>query len=76
MHKTKWLAGSGSLLAGLASQGAMQAMRDGRYLLAVDAGGNQISVLRFTAGHVPMPVGQPVSSDGVARQRRGTRPGK
>jgi 6-phosphogluconolactonase (cycloisomerase 2 family) len=76
MHKTKWLAASGSLLAGPASQGAIQATRDGRYLLAVDAGGNQISVLRVTAGRVPMPVGQPVSSGGVVRRRRDTRPGK
>jgi hypothetical protein len=46
MHKTKWLAASGSLLAGLSSQGAKQAARNGRYLLAVDAGGNQIWALR------------------------------
>ena len=36
-------AGSG---AGLASQGAIQLSSDGRYLLAVDAASNQISVLR------------------------------
>jgi hypothetical protein len=76
MHKTKWLAASCSLLAGLASQGAMQATRNGRYLLAVDAGGNQISALRVTAGRVPMPVGRPVSSGGAVRRRRDTRPGK
>ena len=39
--------------------------RDGRYLLAVDAGSNQISVLRITAGGVPVLVGQPVPSGGV-----------
>jgi DNA-binding beta-propeller fold protein YncE len=55
-------AGSGG---GLASQGAIQATRDGRYLLAVDAGSNQISVLRITAGGVPVLAGQPVSSGGV-----------
>jgi hypothetical protein len=38
-------AGTGS---GLASQGAIQATPGGRYLLAVDAGSNQISVLRIT----------------------------
>jgi 6-phosphogluconolactonase (cycloisomerase 2 family) len=37
-------AGSGK---GLASQGAVQVSSDGRYVLAVDAGSNQISVLRI-----------------------------
>jgi 6-phosphogluconolactonase (cycloisomerase 2 family) len=37
-------AGSGG---GLASQGAIQVSSDGRYLLAVDAGSNQVSVLRI-----------------------------
>lgn len=37
-------AGTGS---GLASQGAIQISPDGRYVLAVDAGSNQISVLRI-----------------------------
>ena len=32
---------------GLASQGSLQVSADGRYLLAVDAGSNQISVLRI-----------------------------
>jgi 6-phosphogluconolactonase (cycloisomerase 2 family) len=54
-------AGSG---AGLGSQGAVQVTQDHRFLLAVDAGSNQISVLRITAGGVPVPVGQPVSSGG------------
>jgi 6-phosphogluconolactonase (cycloisomerase 2 family) len=36
-------AGTGS---GLASQGALQTSSDGRYLIAVDAGSNQLSVLR------------------------------
>jgi hypothetical protein len=51
--------------AGLGSQGAIQATRDGRYLLAVDAGSNQVSVLRVTAGGVPVQVGEPVSSGGI-----------
>ncbi|MGH3150906.1 MAG: hypothetical protein ACRDOB_09260, partial [Streptosporangiaceae bacterium] len=38
---------------------------DGRYLLAVDAGSNQISVLRITANGVPVLVGHPVSSGGI-----------
>jgi len=58
-------AGGAGLGTGLASQGAIQATRDGRYLLAVDAGSNQISVLRVTAGGVPTLVGQPASSDGI-----------
>jgi hypothetical protein len=58
-------AGGAGLGAGLASQGAIQVTADGRYLLAVDAGGNQISVLRITAGGVPVLVGQPVPSGGI-----------
>jgi hypothetical protein len=58
-------AGGAGLNAGLASQGAIQVTRDGRYLLAVDAGSNQVSVLRITAGGVPVPVGRPVSSGGI-----------
>ncbi len=58
------ISGAG-LGAGLGSQGAIQATRDGRYLLAVDAGSNQVSVLRVTAGGVPVQVGQPVSSGGI-----------
>jgi hypothetical protein len=58
-------AGGAGLGTGLASQGAIQATQDGRYLLAVDAGSNQLSVLRVTAGGVPVLVGQPVSSDGI-----------
>jgi 6-phosphogluconolactonase len=58
-------AGGAGLGSGLASQGAIQVTPDGRYLLAVDAGSNQISVLRLTPGGVPVLVGQPVSSGGV-----------
>jgi 6-phosphogluconolactonase len=58
-------AGGAGLGAGLASQGAIQVTSDGRYLLAVDAGSNQISVLRITAGGVPVLVGQPVASGGI-----------
>ena len=58
-------AGGAGLGSGLASQGAIQATPDGRYLLAVDAGSNQISVLRLTAGGVPVLAGQPVSSGGI-----------
>jgi 6-phosphogluconolactonase (cycloisomerase 2 family) len=58
-------AGGAGLGTGLASQGAIQATPDGTYLLAVDAGSNQISVLRVTAGGVPVLAGRPVSSGGV-----------
>ena len=58
-------AGGAGLGAGLASQGAIQVTSDGRYLLAVDAGSNQISVLRITADGVPVLTGQPVSSGGI-----------
>jgi 6-phosphogluconolactonase (cycloisomerase 2 family) len=58
-------AGGAGLGAGLGSQGAIQATRHGRYLLVADAGSNQISVLRVTAGGVPVLAGQPVSSGGV-----------
>jgi 6-phosphogluconolactonase len=58
-------AGGAGLGAGLASQGAIQESGDGRYLLAVDAGSNEISVLRITADGVPKLVGQPISSGGI-----------
>ena len=65
MAGSPFAAGGAGLGAGLASQGAIQATQDGRYLLAVDAGSNQISVLRVTAGGVPVLAGQPVSSGGI-----------
>jgi 6-phosphogluconolactonase (cycloisomerase 2 family) len=43
-------AGGAGTGAGLASQGALQISPDGRFLLAVDAGSNQISVLRIKPG--------------------------
>jgi 6-phosphogluconolactonase len=54
-------AGTGS---GIGSQGALQQTRDGRYLLAVDAGSNQISVLKIGFGGRLSLVGSPVSSGG------------
>ncbi len=56
--------GGAGLGAGLPSQGAIQLSSDGRYLLAADAGSNQISVLRVGFNGVPQPVGAPVSSGG------------
>ena len=43
-------AGGAGTGAGLASQGAIQVASDGRFVLAVDAGSNQISVLRIEHG--------------------------
>ncbi len=59
-------AGGAGTGAGLASQGALQISPDGRFLIAVDAGSNQISVLRISGGgslrHIR---GGVVSSGGV-----------
>ena len=55
-------AGTGS---GIGSQGALQLSGDGRYLLAADAGSNQISVLRVKPdGRLSEAEGSPVSSGG------------
>lgn len=43
-------AGGAGTGTGLASQGAIQVASDGRFVLAVDAGSNQISVLRIEHG--------------------------
>jgi 6-phosphogluconolactonase len=43
-------AGGAGTGTGLASQGALQVSADGRFLIAVDAGSNQISVLRIRPG--------------------------
>ncbi len=59
-------AGGAGAGAGLASQGAVQFARDGRYLLAVDAGSNQISVLTINSDGSLTPVSTgPVSSGGI-----------
>ncbi len=56
-------AGSGT---GLASQGAVQVSSDGRYVLAVDAGSNQVSVLRIGRdGALELVPGGVVSSGGT-----------
>jgi 6-phosphogluconolactonase len=48
-----------------ASQGSLQLSPDGRYLLVVDAGSNQISVLRINPdGSLRLADGGPVSSNG------------
>jgi 6-phosphogluconolactonase len=59
-------AGGAGTGAGLASQGALQISPDGRFLITVDAGSNQISVLRVRPGGSLRPVpGGVVSSGGV-----------
>jgi 6-phosphogluconolactonase len=60
-----WAGGMGTG-AGLASQGALQFSADGRFLIAVDAGSNQISVLRVHSdGSLSLVPGGVVSSHGV-----------
>ena len=59
-------AGGAGTGAGLASQGALQFSADGRFLIAVDAGSNQISVLRVHSdGSLGLVPGGVVSSRGV-----------
>ena len=60
-----FVAGGAGLGAGLGSQGAIQLSPNGKFLLAVDAGSNQISVLKLNNNGVPVPFGKPVSSGGV-----------
>ena len=65
-HGSPFKAGGIGTGSGLASQGSLQRSSDGRYLLAVDAGSNQISVLRIQHDGSLKPVaGRPVSSNGV-----------
>jgi 6-phosphogluconolactonase len=59
-------AGGAGTGAGLASQGALQVSPDGRFLIAADAGSNQISVLRIRGnGSLKLVRDGVVSSGGV-----------
>ena len=59
-------AGGAGTGAGLASQGALQISPDGRFLIAVDAGSNQISVLRINpSGSLALVPHGVISSGGV-----------
>ncbi len=59
-------AGGAGTGAGLASQGALQISPDGRFLIAADAGSNQISVLRIRGnGSLRLVRGGVVPSGGV-----------
>jgi len=61
-----FLAGGAGTGVGLASQGAIQFSADGRYVLAVDAGSNQVSVLRVNpGGSLGLVPGGVVSSGGT-----------
>ena len=56
-------AGTGTIVG---SQGSLQATDDGRYLLAADAGSNQISVVRVRPDGTLSPAqGSPVASGGI-----------
>jgi 6-phosphogluconolactonase len=60
-----FVAGGAGTGAGLASQGALQVTNDGRFLIAVDAGSNQLSVLRINFnGSLQLVPNGVVSSDG------------
>jgi 6-phosphogluconolactonase len=59
-------AGGAGTGAGLASQGALQISPDGRFLIAADAGSNQVSVLRISGnGSLKLVPGGVVPSGGV-----------
>jgi 6-phosphogluconolactonase len=59
-------AGGAGTGAGLASQGALQISPDGRFLIAADAGSNQVSVLRIRPnGSLRLVPGGVVASGGV-----------
>jgi 6-phosphogluconolactonase len=61
-----FVAGGAGTGAGLASQGAIQITPDGRFLIAVDAGSNQVSVLRIhSGGSLSLVRGGVVSSGGL-----------
>ena len=66
MRGSPFAAGGVGTGEGLASQGSLQRSSDGRFLLAADAGSNQISVLRIKSdGSLKAVGGGPVSSNGV-----------
>ena len=66
MHGSPFAAGGAGTGSGIGSQGSLQITADGKYLLAVDAGSNEISVLRINSDGELNPVGGgPVSSGGI-----------
>ncbi len=66
VHGSPFAAGGAGTGTIVGSQGALQVTADGRYLIAVDAGSNQVSVLRIRPdGSLRSAVGSPVSSGGI-----------
>lgn len=66
VHGSPFAAGGAGTGTGIGSQGALQTTRDGKYLLAVDAGSNQVSVLRVHRdGKLTRVGGKPVASGGL-----------
>lgn len=66
MPGSPFAAGGAGTGSGIGSQGALQLSADGRYLLAVDAGSNQISVLRVIPTGGLRAIGSgPVASNGI-----------
>src|SRR5437870_10721981 len=62
MSGSPFLAGGAGTGTTIGSQGALQLTTDGRYLLAVDAGSNHISVLRISVdGALQQLPGSPVA---------------
>src|SRR5436190_17151058 len=53
LHGSPFAAGGAGTGTGIGSQGALQITSDGKYLLAVDAGSNQVSVLRINSDGEP-----------------------
>jgi hypothetical protein len=67
MLGSPFVAGGAGTGTPVGSQGSLQATSDGRYLLAADAGSNEISVLRVRKDGTLTPAqGSPVSSGGQA----------
>ena len=65
LRGSPFAAGGAGTGAGLASQGALELSSDGRYLIAVDVGSNQVSVLRIRPdGSLNLVPGGVVSSGG------------
>ena len=65
IHGSPFFAGGAGTGSSIPSQGAIQISSDGRYVLAVDAASNQISVLRITRdGTLRLLPGGVASSDG------------
>jgi 6-phosphogluconolactonase (cycloisomerase 2 family) len=65
VHGSPFAAGGAGTGAAIGSQGALQVTSDGNYLLAVDAGSDQVSVLRINSDGELRPVGGgPVPSGG------------